>query len=193
MRFVLLALFAGCTNTTSVGSIQLDSADGELGVGGHAFFTLYLDGELSDDARLVATDGSVVHVETGSAGSIVGVAPGTSDVMMIVGDDVVDVLTIGVAEVTALHLDGIDQLVAGAPVVVGFESMIGNQRSRGTHYYEVALDGTPYTCWGDVPRFCNGPIYYDMLHLDGLTVGEHQLAFRAVDGGRDFAFVLRAR
>jgi hypothetical protein len=207
----LVAVLCGCAGG-STASIALECADfascpagGTLGVGGRLFYTLYGGGEL------VARDDSVLRIDKSDVAAVVGVAPGTTDVMSI-GDDgrVLATAAITVAAVTELLLaadpanaadgplldhqfDAAYAISAAQPIGLGLQPLIGSDRSMGTHYYDVSLDGKPYDCTGDAPRYCTGPVYYDQIVLDPpLPTGDHVLALHSTDGGRDFAFRLSA-
>lgn len=161
-----------------------------LGVGGRLF---------SDnlDVRLTSSNDAVVRIDEPARydepGAIIGVGPGTANVRAVdrqTGELLAEV-PITVAELTALRLDGMPPtLMAATPVDVTLESWVGTRESSGYHYYKVVLDGEPYDCWGEVPRYCNGPVFYEQLHLDGLSPGTHELVFESVDDGADFTRTL---
>jgi hypothetical protein len=200
----LCVLGAGCA-TQSEPSIQLECAGhadchGALGVGGVIPYTLYDGDSIASASHLIARNDGVVRIETSDdIATIVGVAPGTTELAMI--DDsntIVARSTITVAEVTRLRLEspmfgGNYEVPAGTPVPITLDPEVGDARSIGAHFYDVLFDGSEYTCWGTDIRYCTGPVWYETLPLDPLSAGEHTLAFHSLDGGRDWSFTLTAR
>lgn len=207
---------AGCAIEAPSGEISLRSCsegcevDRPLGVGGTLYAMLYQDGELASDARLVSTDDSVLAVEVDDRVGIrvTGRGPGTAALWMIdASGKRVDEVELAVAPVTALRLvprgevsgpylddtsDGTYRVPASAAFSLGLVPEVSGARSRGVHFYEVALNGEPYDCETDGITYCRGPVYYDQLAFT-LVPGDHALTLRALDGGRDFSFQLVAR
>ncbi len=191
-KLIILAVCAGCATQPSYPPVHLVGNDWKpptsaLGVGGTLFAS-------NDFFELVSTDDTVVRIGDRSV-EVIGVQPGTASVLALDSDgDVRAEMPVSVAPVTELRLIGFSPVVAARtsmPVVL--EAWVGEARSAGAHYYEVLLDGAAYYCWGDSPRYCNGPVYYDELHIDGLAPGNHEIAFHPIDGGADFTFQIIAR
>lgn len=206
---------AACASEPPSGEIQLQCNEAcdlerQLGVGGTLYALLYLDGELATDARLVSTDDSVLAVEVDDQVGIrvVGRGPGTAALWMIDGSGMrVDGIEVAVAPITALRFDargevsgpyldgtgdGSYHVPASAAFSLELVPEIDGDRSRGIHFYEVALNGEPYDCETDGITYCRGPVYHDQLTFT-LVPGEHALTLRPLDGGRDFSFQLIAR
>lgn len=207
-RLALVVLVGACAAPAEAPTLQLECAtgvpcgSGTLGVGGLVFTTTV------GDASFVSSDDRVLQVRSADpVPSVVGAAPGRAELMLLESGRIIDRVSIDVAPVAELRLmsadlqgpylaDGLDGSYAARanePVSIALEPLVGVARSMGTHYYDVALDGSPYTCWGSSPRFCDGPVRDDTLSLDPLAAGTHALDFTSLDGGREFHFSIVAR
>jgi hypothetical protein len=200
----LCVLGAGCA-TQAEPSIQLECAEhtscqGALGVGGVIYYTLFDGDGIASTSHLIARDDGVVRIETQDDGAkIVGVTPGTTEIAMLDDSDTIVLrqsITVGEVSQLALRsvsISGTYEVPADQPLPITLDPQVADERSIGTHFYEVSLDGSDYTCWGVDIRYCTGPVWYDSLPLDPLSAGEHTLAFHSLDGGRDWSFTLTAR